>query len=62
MWIKVKDNLGDKFSLDQFMEILGLDKKQPKEKREARNILKQLYQAKKIYRLSDNMYKKRTVE
>ncbi|MHA1386144.1 MAG: hypothetical protein ACTSR3_20515 [Candidatus Helarchaeota archaeon] len=59
MWTKVKDNLGDIFSINQFMEILGLDKKEPKEKREARNILKQLYQAKKIYRLSKNVYKKR---
>lgn len=59
MWQKIKINLNDTFSLFQFMESIGLDKKLTKEKREARNILKQLYQAKKIYRLSKNTYKKR---
>ena len=60
MWNKVKDGLKDTFSLYQFMEIIGLDQKLTKDKREARNILKQLYKAKKIYRLSKNIYKKRT--
>ncbi|MFX0135257.1 MAG: hypothetical protein ACFFDN_16555 [Candidatus Hodarchaeota archaeon] len=58
MWAKVKDSLKGTFSLYQFMELIGLDRKQSKDKREARNILNQLYKAKKIYRLSNNVYKK----
>ncbi|MFX1297591.1 MAG: hypothetical protein ACFFD2_22420 [Promethearchaeota archaeon] len=59
MWAKVKDNLKGIFSIYQFMELVGLDRKQSKDKREARNILNQLYKSKKIYRISKNVYKKR---
>lgn len=59
MWRKINENLRDTFSLNQFMELLGMDKKEAKDKREARNILNQLYKSKKIYRTSNNTYKKR---
>ncbi len=59
MWTKVKDSLKGTFSLYQFMELLGLDRREFKDKRDARNILNQLYKSKKIYRISNNVYKKR---
>ncbi|NVM02585.1 MAG: hypothetical protein HWN67_09635 [Candidatus Helarchaeota archaeon] len=61
MWTKVKDSLKGTFSLYQFMELMGLDRTESKDKREARNILNQLYKSRKIYRLSKNVYKKREI-
>ncbi|MHA1266711.1 MAG: hypothetical protein ACTSRS_15855 [Candidatus Helarchaeota archaeon] len=55
LWTQIKDELNPEFSLIQFMELLGMDSD---DKREARNILTQFYQAGKIIRLSKNMYRK----
>ncbi|MHA1233018.1 MAG: hypothetical protein ACTSRP_23120 [Candidatus Helarchaeota archaeon] len=55
LWNIIKDSLGKTFSIQQFMEILGMDES---DKREARNVLHQLYLAGKIRRVnnSKNMY------
>jgi len=55
LWGQIKDYLGKTFSIYQFMEILGMDES---DKREARNVLHQLYLAGKIRRVnnSKNMY------
>ncbi|MHA1271449.1 MAG: hypothetical protein ACTSPY_16775 [Candidatus Helarchaeota archaeon] len=55
LWGQIKDYLGEKFSIQQFMEILGMDES---DKREARNVLHQLYLSGKIRRInnSKNMY------
>jgi len=55
LWSQIKDYLGKTFSIDQFMEILGMD---DSDKREARNVLHQLYLSGKIRRINNsrNMY------
>ena len=57
LWGQIKDYLNDTFSVAQFMEILGMDES---DKREARNVLNQLYIAGKIRRINNsrNMYMK----
>lgn len=56
LYARVEKDLGDQFSIEQFMDLYGFDK--TSEKREARNVLNQFVQAKKIRRLSKNMYQK----
>ncbi|MBD3226752.1 MAG: hypothetical protein GF329_01065 [Candidatus Lokiarchaeota archaeon] len=58
LWGQIKDYLGETFSIYQFMELLGMDEFY--DKREARNVLHQLYLAGKIKRVnnSKNMYEK----
>jgi hypothetical protein len=55
LWEKIKADLKVEFSLFQFMEVLGMSEE---DKREARNLLNQLYHANKIERISTNMYRK----
>jgi hypothetical protein len=55
LWEKIKADLKVEFSLFQFMEVLGMSEE---DKREARNLLNQLYHAGKIERISTNMYRK----
>ncbi|HUY01006.1 MAG TPA: hypothetical protein VMV49_15695 [Candidatus Deferrimicrobium sp.] len=55
LWEKIKSDLKLEFSLFQFMEVLGMTEE---DKREARNLLNQLYHAGKIVRVSANMYRK----
>ena len=55
LWESLKDSLNPEFSLLQFMELLGMDEE---DKREARNVLNQFYNAGKITRISKNMYRK----
>jgi len=57
LWKQVQKDFGEIFSIQQFMNVVGMDLKS--DKREARNILKQLHKAEKIYRLSKNLYKKK---
>ena len=56
LYTKVETDLGKAFSLRQFMDLYGFDKST--EKHEARNILNQFIQSKKIRRISKNMYQK----
>ena len=57
LWGQIKDYLNDTFSIEQFMEVLSMDES---DKREARNVLHQLYLNGKIRRVnnSKNMYMK----
>jgi len=55
LWKQVENDLNAIFSIQQFMAIVGMDKR---DKREARNILNQFYKSGKIYRLNKNLYKK----
>jgi hypothetical protein len=57
LWGQIKGYLDETFSIQQFMELLGMDRT---DKREARNVLHQLYIAGKIKRVnnSKNMYRK----
>lgn len=55
LWKQVENDLNVIFSIQQFMAIVGMDKR---DKREARNILNQFYKSGKIYRLTKNLYKK----
>ena len=57
LWKQVEKDVGQIFSISQFMNVVGMDLKN--DKREARNILKQFHQDGKIYRLSKNLYKKK---
>ncbi len=57
LWKQVQKDVGEIFSIQQFMNVVGMDLKN--DKREARNILKQFHKAGKIYRLSKNVYKKK---
>ncbi|MHA1144117.1 MAG: hypothetical protein ACTSRW_05210 [Candidatus Helarchaeota archaeon] len=56
LYSQVEKDLGKNFSLQQFIDLIGFDKSS--EKHEARNILNQFIQAKKIRRISKNMYQK----
>ena len=56
LYATVEKDLGDNFSIRQFMDLIGFDK--TTEKHEARNVLNQFIQAKKIRRISKNLYQK----
>ena len=55
LWKQVENDLNMIFSIQQFMAIVGMDKR---DKREARNILNQFHKSGKIFRLNKNLYKK----
>lgn len=55
LWNQIKNELNPQFSLFRLMEVLGMDET---DKREARNVLHQLFVAGKIRRISKNMYQK----
>jgi hypothetical protein len=55
LWDQIKNDLNPQFSLLRLMEVLGMDET---DKREARNILHQLFISGKIRRISKNMYQK----
>lgn len=55
LWKQVEKDLNAIFSIQQFMAIIGMDKR---DKREARNILSQFHKTGKVYRLTKNLYKK----
>ena len=57
LWKQVEKDMGEIFSIQQFMNVVRMDLKS--DKREARNILKQFHKSGKIYRLSKNLYKKK---
>jgi len=55
LWDKIRNDLKLQFSLFRMMEVLGMDEG---DKREARNILHQLFVSGKIRRISKNVYQK----
>jgi len=55
LWNQIKGELNPQFSLLRMMEVLGMDEA---DKREARNVLHQLFLSGKIRRISKNMYRK----
>ncbi len=55
LWDQIKNDLNPQFSLFRLMEVLGMDET---DKREARNLLHQLFLSGKTRRISKNMYRK----